>query len=284
MVRRNTRWDGAYARMALDTGGGRRGTMAEYLAEVGNVEQLRQMAQYDPAAAEALIERYYQDFTPQQLENLAAAGDQGAQYVLDHPRTGPHMDADAEGRLVEAVWEQRRTASEAEEAAALASDDPAVQEAARARAAAARESGTVGAMETDIPGIEAQVVRGSPNAPTEIDPNQPRHVQPATDVALAQFHAEEQLLNQLISSIEAAGLGPDQLAGRTVRIVVDQRVCSYCLSGLATGDHGGTLRQFAERYPGLRVEISDIRTGDFMVLAGGTRQVHHRRAGTIEDE
>lgn len=284
MVRRDTRWDGPYARRALKRGEGRRGTVAEYLAEVTGIDQLRQMALHDPAAADALVERYYRDFTPQQLENMAAGGDQTAQYVLDNPRRGPHMDTDAEARLVEAVWEQRRTASEAEETRALESDDPAVRAAAQARAQAAREAGTVGAMETDIPGIEAQVVRGSPNAPTEIDPNQPRHVQPATDVALAQFHAEEQLLNRLISSIAEAGLTSEQLNGRTVRIVVDQRVCSYCLSGLASGEHGGTLRQFAERYPGLRVEITDLRTGDFMVLADGRREVHHRRAGTLDDE
>ncbi|MCK9485526.1 MAG: DUF4157 domain-containing protein [Dehalococcoidia bacterium] len=284
MAQRGSRWHGAYARQVLDTGGGRRGTLAEYLAEGGTLDQVRQAALYDPAAAEALVERYYRDFTPQQLENLASAGDQSARYVLENPRRWPQMETAAEARLVEAVWEQRRTASEAEEARALRSRDPAVRAQARARARTALEAGTVGAMETDIPGIDGQVVRGSPNAPTTIDADQPRHVRPSTDIALAQFHAEEQLLNRLISRIGEAGLGQEQLNGRRVRIVVDQRVCSYCLSGLASGEHGGTLRQFTERYPGLRVEITDLRTGDFLVLSGGRREVHHRRAGTVEDQ
>jgi hypothetical protein len=285
MVRRDSRWDGPYARRVLEDGGGRRGTVAEYLAEVGSVEQLRDMAPYDPAAAEALVERYYRDFTPQQLENLAEAGDQTAQYVLDRPRPGPAMDPDVEASLVEEIWNTRRTASEEAEAEAASADDPAVRQAAEARAAAAREAGTVGAMETDIPGITGTVVRGSPNAPAEGAPRDDpsRHVRPETSVALAHYHAEEGLLNHLISRIRDARLGPEELAGRTVRIVVDQQVCSYCLSGLASGDHAGILQQFTDLYPGLRVEITDLRTGDFVVLSGGHRTLHERRAGTIED-
>jgi hypothetical protein len=41
--------------------------------------------------------------------------------------------------------------------------------------------------------------------------------------------------------------------------------------------------QFSQRYPGLRLEISDIRTGDFVVFQGGQRIVHHRRAGALDD-
>lgn len=285
MVRRDSRWDAPYARRVLEDGGGRRGTVAEYLAEVGSVEQLRDMAPYDPAAAEALVERYYRDFTPQQLENLAEAGDQTAQYVLDRPRPGPAMDPDVEASLVEEIWNTRRMASEEAEAEADSADDPAVRQAAEARAAAAREAGTVGAMETDIPGITGTVVRGSPNAPAEGAPRDDpsRHVRPETSVALAHYHAEEGLLNHLISRIRDARLGPEELAGRTVRIVVDQQVCSYCLSGLASGDHAGILQQFTDLYPGLRVEITDLRTGDFVVLSGGHRTLHERRAGTIED-
>jgi len=68
-----------------------------------------------------------------------------------------------------------------------------------------------------------------------------------------------------------------------VRIAVDQQVCSYCLSGVASGEHSGTLVQFSQRYPGLRLEITDIRTGDFVVFQGGQRTVHNRRAGTLDD-
>jgi hypothetical protein len=282
MERRGTTWDGYYARLVLDRGRGRRGTVTEYLAEVTSLDQLRQMARHDPAAAAALVERYH-GMTPAQLERLAAQGDGTAAQVLERPRRGPAMDADVEARLTERMWEQRRRAIEEAEVEAARATDPAARAAAEARGASARSEGTVGALESDIPGIPEHVVRGSPRAPTEVDPGQQRHVRPQTDVALAQYHAEEQLLNWLITRIESGPIAPETLSGRRVRIAVDQQVCSYCLSGVASGEHSGTLMQFSQRYPGLRLEISDIRTGDFVVFQGGQRIVHHRRAGALDD-
>ena len=272
MARRNTRWDGYYARRVLDAGGGRRSAMSEYMT-VNNIEALRDIARHDREAFHALVERYYRDFTPQQLENLANGGDSTAQYVLDNPRRGPSMDPVAEYRLVERIWESRRTAAE------VAETETARQE--------ALTEGTVGALETDIPGVAEIDVRGSPRAPTEVDPATPRVLQPATDVTLAQFHAEEQLLNRLIQRLQELGLQLSALRGRVVRIVVDQGVCGYCQSGLATeSSHAGTIRQFAERYPGIRLELTDLRTGDFMTVegrpGGGVDVVHRRRAGTVE--
>ncbi len=284
-LRRNTRWATPYAREALADGWGRRGTMAEYLSE-DSLDMLRDIARYDPVAAEALVERYYRDLSPVQLENRIAEGDNTARYVLENPREGPAMEASAEARLVERIWEQRRTESEA--AGREAAEEEAAGEAERAaetrrRSDQALESGTVGAMETDIPGLTDPVVRGSPRAPTAIDPNAPRPLRPATEVRLAQLHAEEQLLNWLIGRLEALDLEPTSLEGRHVRIVVDQRVCSYCSSGLATGEHAGVLVQFGRLYPGVEVQIVDLRSGDYLVLQGGRRTLHHRRAGTLEE-
>jgi hypothetical protein len=143
-------------------------------------------------------------------------------------------------------------------------------------------------MESTIPGIEDLIVRGSRHAPQDAsgpDPAARREFRPPSENEKAQFHAEENLVNELRERIEAlieqGTLTRQQLAGQTVRIAVDQGICQTCLSGVAQSEHAGVLLQFSRRYQELRIEIVDIRTGDFTIFEGGNRTVNHRRGAAI---
>jgi hypothetical protein len=285
-VRRNSKWESPYAKRVLEAGRGRRGEVLEYL-NVPDLAVLRDMARYDPEAAHAL-ERRYSELNQQQLEDMAAAGDETAAAALRRPDRGPRMNRDAEARLVEGMWERRRKAidqAERKEGEAIARNDPRGAAAGKRAGEAASSAGTLGALETDIPGLRERIVRGSPEAPRGkgAEGGERRFFKPPGDQPpQAQFHAEEQLLNALHDRIDNSRLRPDQLDGHTVRIAVDQAVCSTCASGLSGDAHAGTLLQFSQKYPGLRVEITDIRTGDLDVYQGGARIQSHRRAGQLQ--
>ncbi len=280
MRRSNKKWQTPLAAEALQHGRPAQGTLVEYRT-VGNLDALREMARYDPVAHEELIDRYRR-MSPTERE-AAATIDETARYV--EPIEGPQMDRDAEARLAEGIWEQRRTAMEQadrREAAARAGGDAAAAATAAQDREAARTGGTVGVLETTIPGIDEQTVRGSPNAPAEgAEPGVERlHTPPSTNPQ-SQFHAEENLLNLLehhiAEQVQQGMLREPDLEGHVVRIAVDQEICQSCLSGVAQSEHAGVLTAFSAHHPGLRVEITDIRTGDFTVFEGGLRTVNNRR-------
>ena len=278
------------------------GSITEYLSPRFTLDAVREAARFDPNAAEALVRRYNRDFNQEQLEAMAANGDGTAQYVIGQvpanyrpldpkappmgqPSGGPRMDPKAEARLIESVWERRRGAVEAAERqqalAQAAGDDPAIAAALEARQRA-ESAGTLGALETDIPGVKGHLVRGSPEAPRPVAPKgqAPRTYQPpGNQPDQAQFHAEEQLLNDLAQRIARQRLKPKDLDGKRVRIAVDQEVCSVCASGVHGDAMAGVLVQFSQRYPGLTIEVVDIRSGHYDVFQGGNRTQHHGGMG-----
>jgi hypothetical protein len=281
--RRNTRWASVLAERALQTTRPPSGTRLEY-RQIANLDALREMARYDAVALDELTDRYAR-MTPGERE--AAARDDPLAALVE-PVEGPQMDRDAEARLTEGLWERRRSAMEAAERdearARAAGNQPATVEAAAAREAAA-SGGTLGAMETDIPGIEDVEVRGSPNAPPGPEPDAPRRYVPPSAHPRGQFHAEENLVNALAERLARASqtgrLTEADLQGRVVRMAVDQEICSSCLSGVAQGEHSGVLIRFSADHPGLRIEITDVRTGDFTVFEGGRRVVNQHRTMPI---
>ena len=206
------KWESHYARRVLESGRGRRSSFLEYL-QVSDLVVLRDVARYDPEAFHAL-ERRYTELNQQQLETIAATGDVLANEILQRAHRGPRMNSEAEARLVEGMWERRRQAmdqAERRERQALAKKDFNAADVAADEGYRAASKGTLGALETDIPGLGGQIVRGSPEAPQGrgAEGNERRFFQPPGDQPTqAQFHAEERLLNALHAEIEKSRLRP----------------------------------------------------------------------------
>jgi hypothetical protein len=260
---------------------------AEYMANGGSIEVLRDAALVDRAAVHELITQYRQ-LAPPQLERLRVAGDSIADLVSREPDPGPRMRADADARMTEAIWERRRTAIEQAEARLAAAVGVRPTRTAERGVAAATHDGTIGAMETDIPGVTQLTVRGSPEAPQGGDPGPgpsrryqpPESQNPAKPLPdSAHHHAEDRFVNHLDAEFQRLGITQQQLIGRSVRISVDQAVCQTCAAGVA-GSRNGVLLQFSADHPGLRIEVADINTGSLSVFEGGVRTIHHERVPT----
>lgn len=273
--------------------------ITEYLDPSMPIAVVRESARFDRNAAQALVRRYDRDYSQIELEAMAANGDGTAQNLIGQvvpppgkvfrpldpayppapqPTRRRGMDPRAEGRLTHSISEWRGGAIEAAERqeakARAAGDDPAIAAAIAARHAA-ENAGTLGALETDIPGIGKHLVRGSPEAPRGPTPKgpPPRTFRPTgNQPRQAQFHAEEQLLNDLAQRIRNLKLKPKHLDGKRVRIAVDQEVCSVCAAG---GVMPGVLRAFSGKYSGLTIEVTDIRSGHYDEFKGGNRTAHH---------
>jgi hypothetical protein len=292
MMRRDSKFNGPIAAEVLARGKGRPGTHAEYEAYMnqgGSLDLLRDAARFDEAAMYELVGRYRQ-LPPAELERLRAAGDPIADQISTQPDRGPRMDPAADARLAEAMWERRRTAIEQAEAQATAAQGVRARQRADRAVAQATHEGTIGTMETDIPGIAQIEVRGSPHAPQGTDPapSADRRYQPPPGEEgtplpeSAHHHAEDKLVNLLDGRIRDLNLTQRDLAGRTVRISVDQGVCQTCAAGVAGGRQGVLLR-FSGDHPGLRIEVTDVQTGTFSVYEGGVRTVHHERTPTYAE-
>jgi hypothetical protein len=138
--------------------------------------------------------------------------------------------------------------------------------------------GTVGAARTDIPGIDPgkPVIGRSPLAHAEGEAStiNPRYQSPA-DTPAAKGHAEQTLTGNLANEIDqliAGGkLTQGDLQGKTVWMLIDQEVCSYCASGLDSPVAPGVLAQFSQEYPLLTIQIKNLRTSDLLILRGGRR-------------
>jgi len=123
--------------------------------------------------------------------------------------------------------------------------------------------GTVAVGMTDIEGIggieegRSPKIGGERGGPYETDQPFPS----------AKGHAERGVLTSIGERIRKAladgTLKREQLKGRTVLIMVDQPVCSSCLSG-ATGaevQYLGPLSKFMAEFPELAIEIEEVDTG-----------------------
>jgi Pretoxin HINT domain len=293
MMRRDSKFNGPIAASVLARGKGvpvSEAGYADFMANGGSIEVLRDAALVDRAALHELITQYRQ-LPPPELERLRAAGDSIADQVSSEPDRGPRMQADADERMTEAIWERRRTAIEQAEARLAAAVGPRPTRAAERAVAAATHDGTIGAMETDIPGVTELTVRGSPEAPQGADPGPepnrqyqpPEPHDPAKPLPeSAHHHAEDRFVNHLAAEFRRLGITQRQLIGRTVRISVDQAVCQTCAAGVA-GSRNGVLLQFSADHPGLRIEVADINTGSLSVFERGVRTGHYERVPTYAE-
>ncbi len=143
---------------------------------------------------------------------------------------------------------------------------------------AAVEGGTLGAARTDIPGVGPRklFLGRSPKAHAEGEAStiNPRYKAPA-ETAAAHGHAEQTLVGNLADDIDqlikAGKLTQADLQGKTVWMLIDQEVCSYCGSGLDSPVAPGVLAQFSQDFPLLTIQIKNLRTSDLIILRGGRR-------------
>lgn len=125
------------------------------------------------------------------------------------------------------------------------------------------DADTVAAGATDVPGIQGmRFAAASPQvraaATTPLPEPTPHIVSPRNNPQFVE-HAEQGLANQFIDAVEAAGLDPAALEGRTFAMHISEAtgVCGACKAGLADAQVApGPLRQLSERYPGLTIRIT----------------------------
>lgn len=142
--------------------------------------------------------------------------------------------------------------------------------------------GTLAVAETDVAQLSAEFRGASPEAggprlpksgpessftPDNLDPR-------------GIGHAEERILAAIDKEIEAAkvagALDDAKLAGRTVRMQVEDLPCSSCMAGVGHTHTVGPLVKFLNKYPGMRLVVSDIFSGRTVIMtraADGTISV-----------
>jgi hypothetical protein len=215
---------------------------------------------------------------------------------------GAEIAASAERAAVPAVTEGADVAAAAERAAAPAAAEgadaaaaaersavPAVAEREAAAAAAPTNTleeelqafrqtlpprtptsgGTAGVARTDLPGLEARTFRGaSPNAGGPMEAG--GTIRSPNPSPRFQLHAEEDLANQIDRAIQEAALTPEQMAGRTVNMHIEQRVCNICRQGLGGTDvPAGVLKQLSDKYPNITFNVSAEGTSEVLGFRGG---------------
>lgn len=131
--------------------------------------------------------------------------------------------------------------------------------------------GTAGVATSDIPSLESKVFKdASRNARINVGPAEQGKFQSPNSIN--SDHSEQGLVNQLHNEIEQLKLTPNQLEGKTVRIHVEQAVCSTCRQGLDNPNADpGVLKQFSEKYKGLRIIVTAENTDEVLIIQGGRR-------------
>nr|BFE74144.1 hypothetical protein GCM10020092_074450 [Actinoplanes digitatis] len=131
------------------------------------------------------------------------------------------------------------------------------------------QGGTAAVARTDIPGFENQRwVGGSTNTRVVLRDPPPQVVQSPFNTPQAHGHAEEMLANQMIRDLQ--GLPPETLRGRTIRVIVEQEPCAFCMAGMVDAEaHAGTLQQWSRQLPLVTIEIWNARTMQLLRIRGG---------------
>jgi hypothetical protein len=168
----------------------------------------------------------------------------------------------------DAVSEQSPEAPRsAARAAPAAEPTKADLDAYRARLNVPEGGNTIAIGRTNVPGLENEVFEGaSPSIRKQaglpdLDAAAPdRPIRSPNRNPLASRHAEEDLANDFVAKVEAAGLKPSDLDGKTLNIHIsnDGGVCRTCMQGLKEGSNAppGVLKQLSERYPGLTIRTT----------------------------
>jgi hypothetical protein len=126
-----------------------------------------------------------------------------------------------------------------------------------------------GVARTDLPGLENRTFTGaSPRAGGPVEP--PGPIKSPNPNPLFRDHAEQDLVNQLDRAIQDSRLTPDQMAGRTVNMHIEERVCNICRQGLpGTGVPPGVLKQLSEKYPNITFNVTNEATNEVLRFRGG---------------
>ena len=124
---------------------------------------------------------------------------------------------------------------------------------------------TVAVGKTDVEGLENLVFEGgSPKVRKEaglpdLDSVMPdRPIKSPGKIASATRHAEEGVLNDFISKVEALGKNPAEITG-TLKIHQSnpKGVCPTCIQGLNNPNvPAGVFKQFSEMFPNLTIEVT----------------------------
>jgi hypothetical protein len=132
--------------------------------------------------------------------------------------------------------------------------------------------GTVGVAASDIPGLQGKVYEGKSGSLHEEWPWKDSEF--FSEHERSQNHAEEDLANQLDRDLRATGRDPHEIEG-TLKIHVDQAVCSGCRAGLNNPKIDlGVLGKFSAKYPNIEIEISNSTNGEVLHIIGGARTGH----------
>jgi hypothetical protein len=137
-----------------------------------------------------------------------------------------------------------------------------------------KNPGTVAFGQADIPNVDTTPVRGaSSNAQVEKPIYHNRHYgHPARKEGWAsQFddHAEQTVLGDIKAKIGEAykGVNKTEIVG-TVKMTVEQAVCTQCRSGFFGGP-AGIIKQFSDDFENVTLLISSPATDEILIVKGG---------------
>jgi hypothetical protein len=131
------------------------------------------------------------------------------------------------------------------------------------------QGGAVGVARSDLPGLEGTTSRGaSPNAGGPLEAG--GTITSPNPSPRFQLHAEQDLVNQIDSAIQGAGLKPEQMVGTNISMHISQRVCPICRQGLpGTEVPPGVLKQLSDKYPSLTFNVTAEGTTEVLRFRGG---------------
>lgn len=133
--------------------------------------------------------------------------------------------------------------------------------------------GTVAAGKAEtVPPVEGGT-GASPHAQSGTPHNNPRYQYPHADedwAAVLRNHAEQTVLGDIADNLDKAikGLIPREQVTGTIKMTVDQAVCSACRGGLDSGS-AGIIKQFTTQFPNVTVMVSAAGTSELLVVKGG---------------
>jgi hypothetical protein len=71
-------------------------------------------------------------------------------------------------------------------------------------------------------------------------------------------------------SIGGAKLTPEQMTGKTVEMLIEERVCNICRQGLRGTDvPPGVLKQLSDKYPNVTFVVRNQATNEVLRFRGG---------------
>ena len=127
------------------------------------------------------------------------------------------------------------------------------------------ETDTIAVGKTDVPGLEGKVFEGgSPKVRKEAglpdldDAFPDREIKSPRKNAFFTRHAEEDVIQDFVRSVEELGLPDDEIEGVfKLHQSNSSGVCGACKQGLTNPDVSpGILKQFSEKFPNLTIEVT----------------------------